>query len=382
MLYRLGLPPYIYGAGLNLFSNRLVGFFMHNLGAYKIDRKKQSRIYKAVIKNYARVSMERGYHNLFFPGGTRSRSGAVENKLKLGLLGQALLAYINNLQHHKVQPDIFIVPCTINYELVLEAETLIDDHLKEVGKNRYIIEDDEFSRPKRVMEFASQLFGLESRIHLVISHPLDVFGNPIDPNGRSLDDRLRPVERAQYVSNDGQPVFDPQRDREYTRETAQAIIRAFLKDTVVKPIHLLAWTVFDWLQAENPGMDLYRLLRSGGIQPSMPLTQVYQRVERVLAQLKDMQQAGKIRLAPSLNIRDMSLIVNRALVHLKSYHRRPALTRQGDRLFHFDRNLLYYYQNRLAQHGLPKSQTEPKSHEPTTQHNGRLGGAGLAGCKG
>ena len=40
-LHRLGLPPYIYGAGLNLFSNPVISFFMHNLGAYKVDRKKR-----------------------------------------------------------------------------------------------------------------------------------------------------------------------------------------------------------------------------------------------------------------------------------------------------------------------------------------------------
>ena len=29
--------------------------------------------------------VERGYHSLFFPGGTRSRSGLIEQRLKLGL---------------------------------------------------------------------------------------------------------------------------------------------------------------------------------------------------------------------------------------------------------------------------------------------------------
>ena len=42
-----------------------------------------------------------------------------------------------------------------------------------------------------------------------------------------------------------------------------------------------------------------------------------------------------------------------ALAHLKSYHRTPALIRKGDRLFHTDRNLLLYYQNRLDGFGLP-----------------------------
>ena len=42
---------------------------------------------------------------------------------------------------------MFIVPATLSFQLVLEAETLIDDFLKEVGKSRYIITDDEFASP-------------------------------------------------------------------------------------------------------------------------------------------------------------------------------------------------------------------------------------------
>ena len=72
-LERSELPPDTYGAGKNLFTNPLLSFFMHNLGAYKVDRRKQAVLYKQVLKEYATVSMEFGYHNLFFPGGTRCR---------------------------------------------------------------------------------------------------------------------------------------------------------------------------------------------------------------------------------------------------------------------------------------------------------------------
>ncbi|HEY5531549.1 MAG TPA: 1-acyl-sn-glycerol-3-phosphate acyltransferase, partial [Candidatus Anoxymicrobiaceae bacterium] len=116
-LYRLGLPPFTYGAGMNLFSSKLLGFFMHNLGAYKVDRRKKAALYKDVLKTYAGCSIELGYHNMFFPGGTRTRSGAVERKLKMGLLGMGLDAYIHNLRAKRENPDVFVVPCTINYEL-------------------------------------------------------------------------------------------------------------------------------------------------------------------------------------------------------------------------------------------------------------------------
>ena len=46
-LYALGLPPFTYGAGLNLFNNPIMGFFMSNLGAYRVDRKKKN---KAMLK--------------------------------------------------------------------------------------------------------------------------------------------------------------------------------------------------------------------------------------------------------------------------------------------------------------------------------------------
>ena len=42
----------------------------------------------------------------------------------------------------RVRP-IYLCPVTINCQLVLEAETLIADYLKETGKARFIIDDDE-----------------------------------------------------------------------------------------------------------------------------------------------------------------------------------------------------------------------------------------------
>ena len=347
-LYRMGLPPYTYGAGLNLFTNRLMSFFMHNLGAYKVDRRKQAMVYKDVLKIYAGVSMEMDYHNLFFPGGTRSRSGAVENKLKMGLLGMGLDAYIHNLIARKKRPDIFVVPCTINYQLVLEAETLIDDHLKEVGKSRYIIEDDEFSKPKRIFDWVQKLFSLHSRIHLIVSKPLDVFGNQVDDQGVSRDDRGRPVERTRYVLRDDKPCFDRQRDHEYTRELARSIVDAFHRDTVIKSTNLVSMAVFDLLRQRCRDMNLYRLLRTGGPDESFSLQEVHNRVAAALDTVRKLRQQGKVRLCESVGEKDTVAVVSEALAHLGSYHRRPALCRRGDRLFHDDRNLLLYYQNRLS----------------------------------
>jgi len=356
-LYRIGLEPFTYGAGLNLFSSKVIGFFIHNLGAYKVDRKKSAKVYKDALKTYAGVTLEMGMNNLFFPGGTRSRSGSVERKLKLGLLGMALDAYTHNLVAKKKKPDIFIVPCTLNYQLVLEAETLIGDHLKELGKSRYIIEDDEFSKPKRIFDFISKLFSLNSKIHMTIAKPMDVFGNVVDENGRSLDRRGREVDRTRYVSRDGIPSFDDQRNQEYTHELSRSVVNSFYANTVLKSTNLVSHAVFNILKEQNPDMDLYRLLRVGGVEESLVMQEVYQRVESTLKQVRKLGQSGGIKLDDTLQNKDTVAVVSEALAHLGSYHRHPTLERRGDRLFHDDRNLLLYYQNRLDGFQLPSRDT-------------------------
>jgi len=358
-LYRLGLPPFTYGAGMNLFSSKLLGFFMHNLGAYKVDRRKKAALYKDVLKTYAGCSIELGYHNMFFPGGTRTRSGAVERKLKMGLLGMGLDAYIHNLRAKRENPDVFVVPCTINYELVLEAETLIDDYLKEVGKSRYIITDDEFSKPRVVLDFIRKLFSLNSPIHLTVSHPMDVFGNMLDEEGNSIDQEGRVIDRRRYVYRNGRPAFDRQRDMEYTEELAEAIVDAFHRDTVIKATNLVSSAVFNLVREKNPETDLYKLLRTGGPDNSVALPDTYRRVEATLRSLRRLADRGRIRLDKTVSRGDTVLMMGEALAHFQSFHQHPAMVRHGDRLYHEDRNLIYYYRNRLTGFGMKEVEAGP-----------------------
>jgi glycerol-3-phosphate O-acyltransferase len=357
-IYRMGLPPFTYGAGMNLFSSKILGYFMHNLGAYKVDRRKKAELYKDVLKAYAGCSIELGYHNMFFPGGTRTRSGAVEAKLKMGLLGQGLNAYIQNLKAKSEKPDVFVVPCTINYELVLEAETLIDDYLKEVGKSRYIITDDEFSKPRVVLDFVRKLFSLNSPIHVTISRPLDVFGNMVDEEGNSIDHRGRTIDRKRYVYRNGRPATDDQRDKEYTLELAAAVTDAFHRDTVVKATNLVSSSVFSWLVEQNPSVDLYKLLRAGGHVDTVPLADAYKRMDATLKSLRRMSDTGRIRVDRTVGRGDTVLMMGEALAHFQSFHQHPAIVRHGDRLHHVDRNLIYYYRNRLTGFGLREVEVE------------------------
>ena len=351
-LYKIGLPPFIYGAGLNLFTNPLLSFFMHNLGAYTVDRKKTDPLYKDVLKHYATLTLEFGYDNIFFPGGTRSRSGAIERKLKYGLLGTGVQAYINNLKRQRPQPNLYVVPMTLSFDLVLEAETLIDDFLKEVGKARYIIDDDEFAQPKRVFEFVSKLVGLNSKLHVTLSAACDLFGNPVDDSGESLDPCGRAIEPHRYVLRQGEPQPVADRDTEYTREVGQHIMASYAKDNVISSTHVVARALFGLLLDRNPRMDVLRVLRTGGRDDDLELADVYRATERLLSALKGRAEQGQLRLADSVR-RPAEDVVTEALALYSTYHTRPAARRKGDRVVASDRTLLLYYQNRLEGYDLP-----------------------------
>ena len=267
-LAREELPPVVYGAGKNLFTNPIISFFMHNLGAYRVDRRIQSQIYKQVLKTYSCVMIERGYHSLFFPGGTRSRSGMIENKLKLGLAGTAVEAYARNAIRARAAgrspTPIFFVPVTINYALVLEAESLIEDYLDAEGQARYIIEDDEFSQIDRWLAFFRRLTSYGAACVLRYGPAIDPFGNRVDARGRSLAPNGRIIDPVSYVTHRGEPVLDPVRDAAYTRELGREIVEHYRRETVIMTTQLVAHILFRKLTRETPGMDLFGRVRRRG----------------------------------------------------------------------------------------------------------------------
>jgi len=352
-LYSLGLPPFTYGAGLNLFTNPVLSFFMRNLGAYRVDRTKTNPLYKDTLKTYSTVCLEHGQSQLFFPGGTRARSGEVEQHLKLGLLSCGLRAYINNLAKHRERPNIYIVPCNLNFHLVLEASTLIEDHLRLVGKSRYIITDDESFRRKEVLRFFSKILQLDSEIVVTMGDPLDPFGNIVDGEGQSLDGRGRPIDITRYVTgDDGEPVHDPQRDRVFTRDAGQAVAASFRRYNTVLSTNLVAFTVFEMTRARHPGLDLYRLLRTAGDGTGLVMGTLADAVRRVAAAANALAAQGQLQVADEVAHGEPTRIVQEALRHFSTYHRGGVISRRGDRVFANDMNLVYYYRNRLSGYGL------------------------------
>lgn len=360
---RAGLPPAVYGAGKNLFTNPVLSYFMHNLGAYRVDRRLRHSLYKDVLKTYSCVLIERGYHSLFFPGGTRSRSGGVERRLKLGLAGTGIEAFVRSTVRGKAQP-VFFVPATINYLLTLEAETLIDDFLSEEGKARYIIEDDESTRFGRVAAFSNKLLGLDGACVIRYSRPLDVFGNYVDEEGRSHDARGRFVDASSYViGRDGKPALDSVRDAEYTRELGEKIVDAYKRDTVIMATHAVAAAAFERLRRAVGKGDIFTVLRRRD-DVTVSRAELAEDVDVLLDRLHVLESRGEIVVSPTMKGKKGDAIVDDALRAFAGYHTNEVLAPRGSELVLRDTTLLFYYQNRLAAHGLSFDAIAPAGTRP------------------
>ena len=359
--YTAGLPPFIYGAGLNLFTNPAMSFFMSRLGAYTVDRRKKHALYKDTLKEYSTDSIGRRCHSLFFPGGTRARSGRLESRLKKGLLGTAIQAWQEGLAEGRPHPEVLVVPCTLSFSLVLEAETLIEDALEEAGKSRYIISDDEFSEPRVVASFASRVLNLDASMFVRFGRPMDLMGNPVDDAGQSLDHAGQVIDRSRYVRDRrGQVVFDEQRDRVYTEHLAGQLVEAYRRDSVAVATHVAAYAAWKLLELRHPRLDAFQLVLLDAQQRELEDRALLGAIEQVLRAVEERVSQGRMQEAlPAAGGRQSraEAVLAEALDRFGRFHKHRGLSRRGTRIETWPK-LVLYYGNRLAHTGIELEATE------------------------
>ncbi len=352
----LGLPPFIYGAGLNLFNIEIFAYFMNALGAFKVDRRKKNLIYLETLKNYSSEAIQFGVHSLFFPGGTRSRSGKIESKLKLGLLSTAVEAQRENFQKgiNDISGKIFIVPVTINYHFVLEAPSLIKEHLSETGQERYYKESDEFSNSYKISKFLLKFFTKGSDISVSVGRAMDIIGNYVDTEGNSMDKNGRFINTRDYFLSNGQVTVDTQREEEYTIRLGQRIVEEFHLINRVFSSHLVAFTAFEIIKRDNRKLDLFNLLRLPEEEIIIPYEIFKLECQKVLTRIMEIREEGCVHVAPHLK-QGIDAIIAHGLDNVGMYHaNRPLIRNEHGDIESQDLSLLYFYHNRLDGYDLEK----------------------------
>ncbi len=355
-----GLPAMSFGAGLNLYNTGYTAYFMNRLGAYRVDRRKRNPIYNTALKSMSRLLIQRGVPSLFFPGGTRSRSGALENKLKLGLLSTAVEAQRARYQEGR-DDKVFLIPVILSYPFVLEAQFLIEEQLKRQGRERYIRATDSSYSIRSTLKWIWGVFSKGNQITISLGRPMDVMGNRVGTDGRSYSISGRHVSTREYFRDQhGSINTDLQRESEYTRQLADFIVERYHADGIVLPSHLTSYAAFAMLEQAFPKDDLYALLRL----PAEDFYFKYEALTNVVGQLRDilLKMAGEDRakLAPELYESPES-IIRHGLDSIGNFHiDKPLRYDKQDRIVSDRFSMLYYYHNRLSTYGLKRKINFPK----------------------
>ncbi len=348
-----GLPAFSYGAGLNLYNTGYTAYFMNRLGAYRVDRRKKNKIYLETLKSMSSLSIQRGTNSIFFPGGTRSRSGAIENKLKMGLLGTVVEAQRAMIQRNE-NTKIYIVPLILSYHFVLDGQSLIDQYLKQQGKSRYFKEGKDYSGLSGIIRFIWKILSEGNEITLSFGKAMDVIGNPVDQEGNSKDKYGNTINMADYFISEGKVNTDIQRETEYTGLLAENIIKRFHSDNIVLSSHLLAFAAFEMLCNENPKLDLFGILRLPTDDYIFDYNVLSATVNQLQKTLIIYAEKGKLILSPEIKSSIDELIAD-GIKHLGTFHiKKPLKKNKSGEVISENFYLLYFYHNRLTGYGLEK----------------------------
>jgi glycerol-3-phosphate O-acyltransferase len=353
----IGMPAFQYGAGLNLFNSKIFSLIMGNLGAYKLDRRKKSPIYLETLKQFSKTNILAGAHTIFFPGGTRSRNGAIENNLKLGLLGTVIDAQREHFENNPVDlaPKIFVVPLVLSYNFVLEASSLIDDYLKRTGKENYLVKESVPVPLKTIWNFFWETFSKSSDVHLSLGEPMDVFGNNIDDDGNSLDNNNNILQIEKYFHTNGVFKKDNQRESVYTQFLGDRIVESFHRNNVVKAAHIVPFVAFQLLKKKIGTSDIYTILRLPEEDREIEWEDFKSNVKIILDELYALNNKGKLKLSQSLITKELDEIIELGIHNIGIYHANlPLLKNKKGNITSEDINLLYYYHNRMDGYGLEK----------------------------
>jgi glycerol-3-phosphate O-acyltransferase len=348
-LNNIGLSAFTYGAGINLFTIKSLSKFMHNAGAYKVDRRRKHKLYLEALKSYSTIALSEGVNSLFYPGGSRSLSGMLEEKLKLGLLGTALDAQRINLEDGS-KKKIFIVPVTLNYHYVLEAKKLIERHLKSEGKEDYL--EDENASSFGLMKRTYKVLTSNPGMTVSFAPALDVFGNKVDEEGGSISKIGNKIDIADYFKLNGKIVRDVQRDQQYTQILGDRILKEFKENTVVLSSNLVAYVAFQIIRIRFKQFSVFEILSLPKDETTISEIEFKIVLDRIRDRLKILEKDKKIILSSDLDLPKEELM-NIGIEKVGSSHTTYVLKKNKKGVISTQSmKLLYYYHNKLSSYGL------------------------------
>ena len=336
IISHLGLPAFMYGAGLVLYNMKIFAYFFNSLGAYKVDRRKKHLLYLETLKTYTEEAIINGCHNLFYPGGTRSRSGSIEKNLKLGLLGSTLEAQKELESKGK---KIFIVPVTFSYQFVLESPALINQYLSKNTNDDQHLKDLGYSNTYKILTFLIKYFTQSNSIAVSFGSPLDVFGNRVNNNGDKIEDN-----NLSFLKNNKSEILNKLSDK---------IIEELMRGTVVFPSLLMAFVAFEIIRKRFIKMDINSLLYLPEDELCIEINYFKKYYKKANDYIQEISDHKRIKKSPDLEL-PLEKQIKIGCKNLGLYHAVKPLKLGENQLKIKNFKMLYYYRNRLEGYGIKK----------------------------
>ena len=350
-LSSIGLEPVTYGAGINLVGTQPLSFMLNNLGAYKLDRRRKNALYLELLKSYSQMAIERDTPSLFFPGGTRSRSGALESKLKLGLLSTAVEAQQENFIHNRKK--IFVLPLVINYQYNIECSSLINQHLVEIGKEKYVSDSFEYSTTYKIIRFFKHLFHADTEVVVSFGNPLDIIGNEVNSNGDSIAPNGKPFDIKGYFEVENKIVRDEQRNFEYTKILGSKIVSSYFENNTVMTAPLVAFVYFIQLKKRHKHLSLFEIMLLPREDRIVSRDNMMAGMATIIVKLKDLEKLNKVNLSEIIKESTIDNVLANGMNSISLFNSKKVVYADSDgNINSQDVRLAYFYHNRLIGYNL------------------------------
>ncbi len=350
MIHSAGLNPPLWGAGLNLFNGFTVSYIMNNIGCYKVDRRKKNKIYIETLKQYSTYHLEKGYNAIFYPGGTRSRSGEIEKELKLGLLGTVVDAYINNIKSGKSVSNIYVVPVVLSYTVVPEAETLALDHYFGQDKRKKILKNIK-AKATLLGRMIKKLWNnimQNNPIYMTFGQPMDPFGNTVNSEGVAVDKHGIPINVTDIIKDsEGNIIDDEHFKRELTLKLAHKISDDFYKINIILPTQIYLYSIITFLKKKYPDLPEDELLKIKPEENAINEEDLKKEINEIINLVREKAGSEGLKINYLVRRGDAEKIFKYGTrIYTSGYSSKPV-TKKGNTIIPSKLATIMYYSSRL-----------------------------------
>jgi len=291
---------------------------------------------------------------LFFPGGTRSRSGKTEDKLKLGLIGSVIEAQRLLLEKNE-EKKVFVVPLNIGYHFVLEAGQLIDQHLQAIGRDKYKRTRQSGPTFSTIMRFVRDLYRKESEVYMSFGEPIDILGNSVDINGDSYDKFGNKIDLKDYFSLGGELSSNLQRESIYSKYLGEVVSESYKKYNVILSSNVVSFVAFHLIFEEYKNLELIPFINQSGKTFTIEGSDFEQNVDKLVQIIQNLSTDKHVTVSDE-SWSDVPVLIEEGIHKLGIYHNPPVLSvNDKKQIICTDLKLLLFYHNRLANYNFEES---------------------------